>query len=111
MFVLRYLCADLVYVILFPQLLCVVYMESTNTYGCLTGYAVGFAMRILGGEPLLEFEAPVKFPWYENGVQVRAIRKAKGKFPFQKFPFRTLAMILSLATIVFVSLLADWLFT
>ena len=32
-----YLCADLVYVILFPQLLCVVYMEKANTYGCLSG--------------------------------------------------------------------------
>lgn len=36
---LRYLCADLVYVILFPQLLCVVYLERSNTYGCLLGYA------------------------------------------------------------------------
>lgn len=28
-----------VYVILFPQLLCVVYFEQSNTYGCLAGYA------------------------------------------------------------------------
>ncbi|KAK2180844.1 hypothetical protein NP493_423g02008 [Ridgeia piscesae] len=28
-----YLCADLVYVILFPQLLCVVYVRSSNSYG------------------------------------------------------------------------------
>ncbi|VDK59576.1 unnamed protein product [Cylicostephanus goldi] len=34
-----YLCADLVYVILFPQLLCVVYRKESNTYGSLAGYA------------------------------------------------------------------------
>lgn len=33
-----YLCADLVYVILFPQLVCVVYYNRSNTYGCLAGY-------------------------------------------------------------------------
>lgn len=33
-----YLCADLVYVILFPQLLCVVYFKRSNIYGCLLGY-------------------------------------------------------------------------
>ncbi|VDK40572.1 unnamed protein product [Anisakis simplex] len=33
-----YLCADLVYVILFPQLVCVVYMERSNTYGSIAGY-------------------------------------------------------------------------
>lgn len=40
--VFRYLCADLVYVILFPQLICVVYMKDSNTYGSLAGYGVGF---------------------------------------------------------------------
>uniref|UniRef100_A0A1I7WWS4 Dolichyl-P-Glc:Glc(2)Man(9)GlcNAc(2)-PP-dolichol alpha-1,2-glucosyltransferase n=1 Tax=Heterorhabditis bacteriophora TaxID=37862 RepID=A0A1I7WWS4_HETBA len=35
---LTYLCADLVYVILFPQLVCVVYMKNSNTYGSLAGY-------------------------------------------------------------------------
>lgn len=34
-----YLCADLVYVILFPQLCCVVYFKRSNTYGSLAGYA------------------------------------------------------------------------
>jgi high affinity choline transporter 7 len=37
-YALWYLCADLVYVILFPQLLCVVYFKRSNTYGCLLGY-------------------------------------------------------------------------
>ena len=36
-----YLCADLVYVILFPQLVSVIYIGYTNTYGSLAGYCVG----------------------------------------------------------------------
>ncbi|KAI1707644.1 sodium:solute symporter family domain-containing protein [Ditylenchus destructor] len=33
-----YLSADLIYVTLFPQLLCVVYFNRTNSYGCLLGF-------------------------------------------------------------------------
>lgn len=40
-----YLCADLVYVILFPQLVCVVYFKHSNTYGSVTGYIGGFSCR------------------------------------------------------------------
>ena len=36
-----YLCADLVYVILFPQLVSVIYIGYTNTYGSLAGYLIG----------------------------------------------------------------------
>lgn len=31
------LCADFVYVVLFPQLVCVVYLDWINTYGSLAG--------------------------------------------------------------------------
>ena len=40
-----YLCADLVYVILFPQLVSVVHLKHTNTYGSLAGYIVGMLFR------------------------------------------------------------------
>ena len=40
-----YLCADLVYVILFPQLVSVVYIDDTNTYGSLAGYTIGMIFR------------------------------------------------------------------
>ena len=41
-----YLCADLVYVILFPQLVSVIYIGYTNTYGSLAGYLVGKFLHI-----------------------------------------------------------------
>ncbi|KJH44459.1 hypothetical protein DICVIV_09508 [Dictyocaulus viviparus] len=93
----RYLCADLVYVILFPQLLCVVYMTSSNTYGSLTGYTVGFLLRLSGGEPLLGLPALIHYPMYEDGTQY--------------FPFKTIAMLSSLFCIVGVSRLSKHLFT
>src|SRR5207245_2642389 len=49
-----YLCADLVYVVLFPQLLCVVhYKKYCNTYGSLSAYCIGLFLRIIGGEALM----------------------------------------------------------
>uniref|UniRef100_A0A0K0EXI6 High-affinity choline transporter 1 (inferred by orthology to a C. elegans protein) n=1 Tax=Strongyloides venezuelensis TaxID=75913 RepID=A0A0K0EXI6_STRVS len=94
-----YLCADLVYVILFPQLLCVVYFEKSNTYGSLSGYIVGLVLRLAGGEPLVHLPAFVHFPMYDvdSGIQY--------------FPFRTLAMLASLSTCIGVSLYSKYLFT
>jgi high affinity choline transporter 7 len=44
-----YLCADLIYVILFPQLLLIIHWShGVNTYGCLASYFVGLVLRILG---------------------------------------------------------------
>ena len=44
-----HLCGDLVYVVLFPQLLCVVYVPFSNTYGSLVGYTLGLLLRLSGG--------------------------------------------------------------
>uniref|UniRef100_A0A8R1HX32 High-affinity choline transporter 1 n=3 Tax=Caenorhabditis japonica TaxID=281687 RepID=A0A8R1HX32_CAEJA len=91
-----YLCADLVYVILFPQLVCVVYMPRSNTYGSLAGYAVGLVLRLIGGEPLVSLPAFFHYPMYTDGVQY--------------FPFRTTAMLSSMATIYIVSVQSEKLF-
>ena len=43
-----YLCADVIYVALFPQLLLVIYGgDYTNTYGSFTSFVLGFMLRIL----------------------------------------------------------------
>ncbi|CDW57532.1 high affinity choline transporter 1 [Trichuris trichiura] len=86
-----FICSDLVYVILFPQLLCVVYMSKANTYGSLCGYVVGLIFRITGGETLINLRPLVKYPWYDEAANV------------QYFPFKTMAMLLSLLTIIAVS--------
>lgn len=89
-YVLWYLCSDLVYVILFPQLLCVVYVPYTNTYGSLSAYIIGFVFRILIGEPSLNIPAIIHFG------------------PF--IPPKTLCMLMCLGTILLVSFLAKMIF-
>lgn len=62
-----------------------------NTYGSLSAYCVALLIRLSGGEPMLGLPALIHFPGYdeENNRQL--------------FPFRTMAMITSLFTLVFVS--------
>ena len=92
------LCADLVFVILFPQLLCGVFIDFTNTYGAVAGYIIGLILRVIGGEKLLHFPPLYKFPGFEEETQT------------QLFPFRTLAMVVSLISILIVSVLFNFLF-
>uniref|UniRef100_A0A7E4UYU4 Sodium/solute symporter n=1 Tax=Panagrellus redivivus TaxID=6233 RepID=A0A7E4UYU4_PANRE len=93
-----YLCADLVYVILFPQLCCVVYFHRSNTYGCLLGYIVGLLLRLSGGEPLLGFPATIHYPMYDEATQT------------QYFPFKSMSMACSFACCIGGSLLSEFLF-
>ncbi|ESP05418.1 hypothetical protein LOTGIDRAFT_181262 [Lottia gigantea] len=91
------LCSDLMYVILFPQLVAIMYFDVTNAYGSITGYVIGFLIRILGGEPLIKIPALVKFPFYDSEFG-------------QGFPFRTFAMLLSFIAIIGISKLFEYLF-
>lgn len=95
----RSMCSDLVYVILFPQLLMVVHFkEYCNTYGSLAAYIMGFLVRVSGGEPLMFLDPLIKFPgWDEENNR-------------QLFPFRTLAMVMSLVTLIGVSWWTKWVF-
>uniref|UniRef100_A0A8D0B7U8 High affinity choline transporter 1 n=1 Tax=Salvator merianae TaxID=96440 RepID=A0A8D0B7U8_SALMN len=95
-----YLSSDLVYIIIFPQFLCVLFIKGTNTYGAIAGYLFGFILRITGGEPYLHLQPLIFYPgWYEDG-----------NLYFQRFPFKTLAMLTSFLTNIAVSYLAKYLF-
>jgi high affinity choline transporter 7 len=90
-YALWYLCADLVYVILFPQLVMVLYSKRANRVGALAGGVIATVLRLGGGEPILGLPAWLPYPWAapEGGTY---------------FPFRTFSMLSGLATIWFVSL-------
>ena len=96
-YVLFHLCSDLVYAILFPQLLCIIYFKPCNTYGSIAAYIVGLFLRVAGGEKLIGFDALIKYPFYDEDLG-------------QLFPFRTFAMICSLMTLVLISYLTRYLF-
>ena len=58
---LSYLCSDIIFVVLFPELLCVLYFGYANSYGATFGFFIGFLLRLLGGEPLIS-----KFEFVEH---------------------------------------------
>eukprot|EP00057_Strongylocentrotus_purpuratus_P019526 XP_011674000.1 PREDICTED: LOW QUALITY PROTEIN: high-affinity choline transporter 1 [Strongylocentrotus purpuratus] len=88
------LCSDLVYVIIFPQLVCVLYIKVCNTYGSLVGFVIAILLRIGGGEGSLHIPIFIKFPFYSE---------TKG----QLFPFRTFIVVFSFAVIIVISYVTD----
>uniref|UniRef100_A0A8D0RG79 Solute carrier family 5 member 7 n=1 Tax=Sus scrofa TaxID=9823 RepID=A0A8D0RG79_PIG len=96
-----YLSSDLVYIIIFPQLLCVLFIKGTNTYGAVAGYIAGLFLRVTGGEPYLNLQPLIFYPGYyveKNGIYN------------QRFPFKTLAMLTSFLSNICISYLAKYLF-
>ncbi|MCW5866005.1 MAG: hypothetical protein KIS61_01965 [Candidatus Eremiobacteraeota bacterium] len=85
-YTLWFLSADLVYVLLFPQLLVVLYLRQASARGVLAGMAVALFLRLGGGEAALGIPA-----WLPYGFD---------------FPFKTVAMLCGLlVTVVFSRLL------
>ncbi|XP_011862823.1 PREDICTED: high-affinity choline transporter 1-like isoform X1 [Vollenhovia emeryi] len=92
---LSYLCSDLVYVVLFPQLLAVIHWPNmVDTYGCLAGYFIAIVLRLGGGERGLGIIPLIEYPFYDTRTRT------------QKFPFRTAVMIIALFTQLLTSFLA-----
>ncbi|XP_071105721.1 high affinity choline transporter 1-like [Haliotis cracherodii] len=89
---------DLMYVILFPQLTCVLFVNVSNAYGSLSGFFLSILLRMISGEPLIGLPALINYPFYTDKDG-------------QLFPFRTLIMLLTFFTIVTVSFLAKTIFT
>lgn len=88
-YALWFLCSDFVYAILFPQLVTALFDKKANKYGAMAGLAVSLILRIGGGDPTLGIPTLIPYPMIEDGTVL--------------FPFRTLAMISGLITIMMVS--------
>ncbi|KAM5179511.1 high affinity choline transporter 1 [Mantella aurantiaca] len=96
-----YLSSDLVYIVIFPQLLCVLFIKGTNTYGSIVGYVFGLFLRISGGEPYLHLQALICYgDCYLD----------KNNIILQRFPFKTLSMMVSFLTNISISYFAKYLF-
>ena len=79
------LTSDLIYVMLFPQLLLTVYWpDCMNTYGSLVGYIVGAILRFGGGESTFGIPRFIPYPGW--------------------FPFRTVAVIVGIVLMLGVSI-------
>jgi len=84
-----FLCSDFVYCLLFPPLVCALFDEKANTYGAMAGFVVAFILRFGGGDATLGLPILIDYPMIEDGVVL--------------FPFRTLAMVSGLLSILVVS--------
>ncbi len=84
--------SDLVFVLLFPQLVFALFDRKANLAGSIAAFAVSFVLRLGGGEPLLGLPPLIPYPdifswllpgdpatWYDPGTGAML------------FPFRTLA--------------------
>ncbi len=89
-YTLWYLSADLVFVILFPQLVMALFFRRATATGAMVGALVGLILRLGGGEPALGIPAWIPYPWQDPELGIL-------------FPFRTFAMLSSLVTIWLVS--------
>ncbi|MEZ5039233.1 MAG: sodium:solute symporter family protein [Saprospiraceae bacterium] len=88
-----FLCSDFVYCLLFPPLVCALFDPKANTIGAVAGFSVAFILRFGGGDPTLGLPILLPYPMIEDGVVL--------------FPFRTLAMVSGLLSILIVSRLTQ----
>ncbi len=86
------LCSDLVYCVLFPQLLLALYDRRANRWGCYAGMTVSFTIRLAAGEPLLGL--PRLLPLRLDTAELPTV------------PIKTIAMLAGLATMWIVSRLS-----
>ncbi len=92
-YALWFLCSDFVFCILFPQLVCALFDKKANFYGSAAGLLVSFILRFGGGEATLNIPQIIPYPMVEDGMVL--------------FPFRSLAMVSGLITIMIVSRLTQ----
>jgi len=82
-----YLCGDVVYCVLFPQLTLALFDKKANAIGAMSGFAVSVLLRLGGGDTTLHLPAFLHYPSWGD----------------YDFPFRTLAMLSGLVTAFVVS--------
>jgi high affinity choline transporter 7 len=83
------LCSDFVYCMLFPPLLLSLYDKKANSVGAIAGFMVAFVLRFGGGDTTLGLPCVLPYPTDDAGIVT--------------IPYKTLAMVASLLTIMIVS--------
>ncbi|KAL5256862.1 hypothetical protein ACHWQZ_G011954 [Mnemiopsis leidyi] len=102
------ICSDLVFILLFPHLVMVVHFpKRTNKYGMIVGFTIALLLRVLSGEPVLKYNAIIKFAGY-----VEPHTNTDGDYVYgkQRFPFRNLIMALNFLITLSVTFLTQKLF-
>lgn len=83
-----YLCGDIVYCVLFPQLTLALFDPKANRIGAVSGLAVSVVLRVLGGDGTLGLPNLLFPDWTDAGGE---------------FPFRTMSMLIGLGVALVVA--------
>ena len=75
--------SDIAYIVIFPQLICILYFSKTNSYGAIVGYLAAIVLRFGGGEPLLNLPCFIPYPGNHLDEQGQLVNV---------FPIKTFAM-------------------
>lgn len=94
--------SDLIFVLLFPQLVFALFDPKVNRIGSITAFSVSLVLRLGGGEPLLSLPATIPYPeifsaflpgdpktWYDGSTML--------------FPFKTLATLVGIILLPLIS--------
>jgi solute carrier family 5 (high affinity choline transporter), member 7 len=98
--------SDLIFVLLFPQLVCALFDPQANRIGSITAFSLSLVLRLGGGEPLFGIPPIIPYPeifslllpgsaqsWYNDGALL--------------FPYKTLAALTGLIALPLVSRLTQ----
>lgn len=102
--------SDLVFVLLFPQLVYAIFDSKSNRIGSMAAFFLSLVLRIGGGEPLLGLKPFIPYPeifaWLLPGRPQDWYDPSTGAM---LFPFKTLAAAVGFAVLPLVSrLTAQW---
>jgi high affinity choline transporter 7 len=87
---------------LFPALVCALFDKKANKYGAMAGLLVAFVLRFGGGDATLGIPILIPYPILDASVEL-----VDGVRTLVLFPFRTLAMLSGLLSIIVVSRLTQ----
>lgn len=101
-----YFTSDLVFVLLFPQLVAALYDPKANLAGSVAAFVVSLALRLGGGEPMLGLAPFIPYPELAARVVDLDPRQWYDAAGAMQFPFRTLSAAAGMVLLPLVSRLA-----
>jgi high affinity choline transporter 7 len=101
--------SDLIFVLLFPQLVFALFDRKTNRIGSVAGFVLALVLRLGGGEPLFGIPPLIPYPELLAGVLPGTPGSWYDAGGAMLFPFKTLAALAGAVTVPAVSrLTARW---